>query len=369
MPVATLEAYRSLGKPALSLAHELACGNSARLPHRTCLLAIHADLQRKPFDSVGSSVVIMRQGTATDLLERAHTCVSRALQLDYLSNGAAHQRSAAPANQAAAPSRRTASPAVASRDNLTRYLEEIATRKRLSSSEEYRLATAARAGNAGARRKLIEHQLRLVVMMARRYRRKGLPLLDLIEEGNIGLMTAIEKFDPERGHRFSTYAKWWIRQSIELALMTQSRVVHVPVHVTRALKRRARKSIGSSTHEPIRDETKLLLYDASDAPDSRTHAAETGPSAVIERLPAPEQDEPDWHVLHASMRDSLRAAIALLNPNERVVIEARFGVPDDQTRTLESLARQLRLSSERIRQIQSEALGKLRRILLEQHGS
>jgi RNA polymerase nonessential primary-like sigma factor len=299
------------------------------------------------------------------VLDRAHDYISRALRFDYLSHGTARQyeRVATGGGGAAAGVLTRQSRSSRERDLLARYLEDIATRRKLSSSEEYRLASAARAGDSGARQRLIEHQLRLVVMMARRYRDKGLPLLDLIEEGNIGLMIAIEKFDPERGHRFSTYAKWWIRQSIELALMTQSRVVHVPVHVTRALKRQARQSRGAQDGAILKDITQCLLYDASSPGESALHPTDSDAESLIERMPAPEHEQPDWHVQQATQRRDLLSALALLSPNERLVIEARFGLPDDQTRTLENIAAQLRLSSERVRQIQKAALEKLRTTL------
>src|SRR5581483_8794133 len=139
-------------------------------------------------------------------LELAHLCISGALQFDYLSSGVGHRESTPVAKLQARIPGKTAGQA-RGRDIVRQYLADIAAPKRLSSSEEYCLAVSARNGDADARRRLIEHQLGLVVMLARRYRQRGLPLLDLIEEGNIGLMTAIEKFDPERGCRFSTYAK------------------------------------------------------------------------------------------------------------------------------------------------------------------
>jgi RNA polymerase nonessential primary-like sigma factor len=313
--------------------------------------------------------VTMRNGSALraraeQMLERAHDCMSRALQLDYLSRGAVHYKGALPARELLYPQGAgIAARSAGQRDILGRYLYEIATRRRLSSGEEYQLASAARAGDAHARQKLIEHQLRLVVLLARRYCDKGLPQLDLIEEGNIGLLIAIEKFDPEMGHRFSTYAKWWIRQSIELALMTQPRVVHVPVHVTRALKRQLKKPADSQASAVLKDSSKFLLYEAAGGAHAAQRSELSDGESIIDKVPAPEHDQPDWPVQLASQRDALLAALALLNPNEQIVIEGRFGLRDDEVRTLESLAEQLKLSSERVRQIQGEALRKLRALL------
>jgi len=300
---------------------------------------------------------------STRLLALAHHCLSWALQFDYLSNGAGRQRNAAglsyvapratTGKAAAAQESKTSHSARPRRgDIVSQYLAEIATRRRLSSSEEYRLACAARRGDSRARRQLIEHQLRLVVIMARRYRSGGLPLLDLIEEGNIGLLTAIEKFDPEMGYRFSTYAKWWIRQSIELALMTQTRVVHVPVHVTRALKRRAKTEL--STQAAPSTGLNFLLYDVSQQADGGTG------EAVIDGVPAPEDDQPEQHLHYASQRREIESALFALNDKERLVIRLRYGLSDDTPMTLASIAARLALSSERVRQIQSEALTKLR---------
>lgn len=375
-----------------------------------------------------------RATTAEQLLKLAHACLSGVLQFDYLSNGAAHRQSTAvlklranksiehPSSDDAAADAGHAiddedvnakPPASAVRqttndDIVRRYLAEISKRRRLSSSEEYRLARSACDGNQAARQRLIEHHLGFVVMIARRYSNRGLPLLDLIEEGNIGLMTAIEKFDPELGHRFSTYAKWWVRQSIELALMTQTRVVHLPMHVARALKRMSRdaqaatsgedlnpnesadassedidgcdggrpeqahdsphaeRSVGAADHAPLRDQFRYLLFDASNQPEAADGSAEEDSAAMLDALAAPEHEQPDSRAHLVGQKRRLHAALSGLNDNERIVIESRFGLINDTIRTLDSIAAELKLSSERVRQIQAEALRKLHAILLAQ---
>jgi RNA polymerase nonessential primary-like sigma factor len=317
------------------------------------------------------------RASVNKLLELAHHCISGVLQSGYLSNGSGHRSSAILNGRKRIPLGRSHG----NGDIAGKYLAEIATRRRLSSAEEYRLADAARRGDPAARQSLIEHQLGLVVVMARRYRNWGLPLLDLIAEGNMGLITAVEKFDPERGCRFSTYAKWWIRQSIELALMTQTGVVHVPVYVMRALKRKSRESARTAISRPVpadatrpphdlphrrilRDSAKFLLHDLRSVAENVAEADASGDAeSVIDRLAAPEQDEPEWHTHLADRRKQLQEALLKLKANERVIIRGRFGLGGEETQTLESLARQLDLSSERVRQIQAGALAKLRDIL------
>jgi RNA polymerase nonessential primary-like sigma factor len=293
------------------------------------------------------------------LLELAQKCFSGALQFDYLSDGRGHRQSTPlRALRAAAPLRTNTG--TRGNDIAHRYLCEIATRKRLSSTEEYRLACRARKGDAQARRAFIEHQLGLVVLIARPYRKRGLPLLDLIEEGNLGLLRALEKFDPERGYRFSSYAKWWIRQSIEVALMTQTATVRVPAHVRRAWRQRSHMRAGTAE---LPEFTSFLLYDVRDQPNASLAADEEELHPALHSVAAPEHEQPEW-VLHAdSRRKRLESALRLLKDSEQVVLRYRFGLADDTDHTLQSVARTLSLSCERVRQIQGEALGKLRQIL------
>jgi RNA polymerase nonessential primary-like sigma factor len=314
-------------------------------------------------------------------LELARAYFSSALQFDYLSNGRGYRQST-PLRALRAGTPIKISSNARSHDIVSRYLGEIATLKRLSSVEEYRLASRACKGDNEARRLLIEHHLRLVVILARPYRDRSLPLLDLIEEGNIGLLRAMEKFDPERGCRFSTYAKWWIRQSIELALMTQAGTVRVPVHVRRALKRQSKArasgrsaeadavlaSADSPGNETLRGATRFLLHDIRDHVEASHSIGDGARRSLLDSVAAPEHEQPDWHLQADGRRKHLEAAMKLLKDTEQLVLSARFGLADDTDRTLQCVARQLNLSPERVRQIQSEALGKLRNILQTHNG-
>jgi RNA polymerase nonessential primary-like sigma factor len=301
--------------------------------------------------------------TSERLLELAYQYLSSALQCDYLSNGSGSGQSTPLRSlRPALPARPRAG--TRSRDVVRQYLDEIATRKRLTSSEEYRLAVLVRNGDAAARRRLIEHQLGLVVLIARSFRNSRLPLLDLIAEGNIGLIRATEKFDPERGCRFSTYAKWWIRQSMDLALMTQAATVRLPVYVSRALKKQAKAqasltragaAAGNESPQSSPTGAQFLLHDVRD----QSH---------VERVAAPEDEQPDWRLQVTGRLKYLEAAMSHLKESEVLVLRARFGLAGESDCTLQSIAGRLNLSSERVRQIQAEALGKLRHILEADYG-
>jgi RNA polymerase nonessential primary-like sigma factor len=344
------------------------------------------------------------------LLKFAHMSLSAALRFDYFSTGRGHQQSKAvvasktttkrarraaesaaplPDDDAALEDQATQAkldelaglaepgeivdsgwdqaiaqteegPGAAGADLTARYLAEVAGLDRLTSSEEYRLASLASEGDLAARQRLIEHHLGLVVMMAKRYGNRGLPLLDLIEEGNLGLITASAKFDPEMGYRFSTYAKWWIRQSIEMAVMTQSRLVRLPIHLTRSLKRSAKqqreaaREEGQSEHVALDADLVALLDD-----DDRDGGA------LIDELAAPDEGAPEASLAGDERRARLDEALAQLSDKERIVIEGRFGLRSPDPRTLEDIAGELRLSGERVRQIEKEALAKLHRVFHE----
>ena len=257
------------------------------------------------------------------------------------------------------------------------YLNEIGQSKLLTPDEERALSRRVVQGDFVARQKMIEHNLRLVVNIAKHYINRGMTLLDLIEEGNIGLMHALEKFDPERGFRFSTYATWWIRQSIERAIMNQSRTIRLPVHVIKELNvyLRAQRHLEASLgHEPaIEDIAHLVGKDVEDVRRvmslnervaSLDAPLDIDPMLTIgESIPDEQHEGPESILQNAEVERYVREWLKQLNEKQRMVIERRYGLNGYEICTLEDLAASLSLTRERVRQIQIEALDQLRRIL------
>ncbi len=276
-------------------------------------------------------------------------------------------------------------------NTLQTYLREIRRAPLLTPQQEFETATRARQGDFDARQAMIEHNLRLVVSIAKNYLGRGLPMPDLIEEGNLGLMHAIGKFEPERGFRFSTYASWWIRQSIERAIMHQARLVRLPVHVVRELNqvlkaRRALESqipsgvdgerqvrvedVAAALGRPVQEVAELLQFaeqpTSLDAPIER-HPADGNSESVLDSVADDGSSDPMSLTLSNEVERLLEHGLDELNDREREVLAGRYGLRDREPETLEVLAERLGLTRERIRQIQQEALIKLKRRMLR-HG-
>ncbi len=261
------------------------------------------------------------------------------------------------------------------------YLNEIGANPLLTADEEVRLARLVRDGDFVARQTMIERNLRLVVNIAKHYLNRGIPLLDLVEEGNLGLMHALEKFDPERGFRFSTYATWWIRQNIERAIMNQSRTIRLPVHVVKELNQvlRAQRHLeAASNGESSLDEVAqrlgksveevraiLLLSEHTASLDAPLDIDPT--LSIGESLADEHAETPDVQIHSSEVEGLVREWIQMLGDKQRLVIRHRYGIDECELLTLEELALRLELTRERVRQIQLEALGQLRRIL-KRHG-
>ena len=257
------------------------------------------------------------------------------------------------------------------------YLNDVGQHALLTAEEELRLARLIREGDFAARQTMIERNLRLVVSIARHYTHRGVALPDLIEEGNLGLIHALTKFDPERGFRFSTYATWWIRQAVERAILNQARVIRVPAHVVREVNVVLRALRHLESHTPA-DDREATLEDVAhlldkpvaqiqrllrlqehvlslDAPLDRESGATLADGLADDDARSPEL------MLHvAEIETAVGGWLAELNARQRLVIERRYGLNGCEVATLDHLAGELGVTRERVRQIQAEALEKLR---------
>ena len=259
-------------------------------------------------------------------------------------------------------------------DPIKMYLKEIGSVVLLSPEKEYELAVRSAEGDASAKRELAEANLRLVVSVAKRYMGRGMQLLDLIQEGNLGLIRAVEKFDYRKGYKFSTYATWWIRQAITRAIADQGRTIRIPVHMVETINRLVRTS-------------RQMVQELGREPSTEELAGRLGLSLervheimkIIQEpvsLSAPIGEEDDSHLgdfiedshvevpldaaTNTLMREQLDAVIATLTEREQQVLRMRFGLDDGHSRTLEEVGKEFQVTRERIRQIESKALRKLR---------
>ena len=259
-------------------------------------------------------------------------------------------------------------------DSVKQYLKEIGSYPLLTAEQELLLAQQVARGDLRSRQKLIEANLRLVVSIAKRYSNQGLPLLDLIQEGNIGLMRASQKFDYKRGFRFSTYATWWIRQAISRAIAEHSRTIHIPVHVVEfiyKIKRVARRIYQEQGIEALPEQLAVEVGMTKDRVIELLNISEQPVS-----LDAPVADDEQYHLADMLVDDSMMApldqvsqqqqrehierAMTVLNPRERTIIEMRYGLCDGHYHTLDDVSVKFQLTRERIRQIEVKALRKLR---------
>jgi RNA polymerase nonessential primary-like sigma factor len=257
------------------------------------------------------------------------------------------------------------------------YLSEIGFSPLLSAEEEVYFARKALKGCVPSRKRMIESNLRLVVKIARRYNNRGLALLDLIEEGNLGLIRAVEKFDPERGFRFSTYATWWIRQTIERAIMNQTRTIRLPIHVVKELNvylRTARELAHKLDHEPTAEEiaekldkpvaevSKMLrLNEKISSVD--TPMGGDSDKGLLDILSDELHDGPEDRLQDTDIKNNIVHWLGELNAKQREVLARRFGLLGYEASTLEDVGKEIGLTRERVRQIQVEALRRLRDIL------
>lgn len=262
-------------------------------------------------------------------------------------------------------------------DATRMYLGEIGYSPLLTAEEEVYYARRALKGDEAARKRMIESNLRLVVKIARRYINRGLPLLDLIEEGNLGLIHAVEKFDPERGFRFSTYATWWIRQTIERGIMNQTRTIRLPIHVIKEINlylRAARQlsqqldrepsaeEIAGVLDKPIGDVKRMLGLNERIA-SVDTPIGKDGDRLLLDAIPDDNNTDPSALLQSEDLHNVLERWLDKLSDKQREVVERRFGLNGYDKATLEEVGSSIGVTRERVRQIQMDALKRLRQIL------
>ena len=259
-------------------------------------------------------------------------------------------------------------------DPVRMYLKEIGRVDLLTAADEQRLAKAMEAGSLAAKQHLTEANLRLVVSIAKKYMGRGMPFLDLIQEGNLGLIRAVEKFDYRRGYKFSTYATWWIRQAITRAIADQARTIRVPVHMVErinklvAVSRRLFQELGREpTDEEVGEEMGITpdkvreMFRAAQEPVSlETPIGGEGDSHLGDFVEDKEAVSPSDAASLAMLQDQVQDLLDTLTPRERRVVQLRFGLVDDHQRSLEEVSRRLGVPRERVRQIEARALAKLR---------
>jgi RNA polymerase nonessential primary-like sigma factor len=261
------------------------------------------------------------------------------------------------------------------------YLSEIGYSPLLTAEEEVYYSRLVQKGDAKARAKMIESNLRLVVKIARRYYNRGMEFLDLIEEGNLGLLRAVEKFDPERGFRFSTYATWWIRQTIERAIMNQTRTIRLPIHVVRELNtylstareilkttehEPSYQEIADAVHKPVEDVKNMMeLNEHTISLDSMIGNESSSGRTLVDTIADKHKTDPVDLISDERLNIHLEECLQELNDKQREVLSRRFGLGGYDRQTLEEVGEAIGLTRERVRQIQMNALKNLREIMLK----
>jgi RNA polymerase primary sigma factor len=259
-------------------------------------------------------------------------------------------------------------------DPVRMYLKEIGKVSLLTQDEEVELAIRMSEGDEDAKRRMAEANLRLVVSIAKRYVGRGMLFLDLIQEGNLGLIKAVEKFDYTKGYKFSTYATWWIRQAITRAIADQARTIRIPVHMVETINkviRVSRQLLQELGHDPSAEEiaaemaipvekVRDILKIAQEPVSLETPIGEEEDSHLGDFIPDEDASEPSEAASFALLKEQLMAVLATLTPREEKVLRLRFGIEDGRTRTLEEVGKEFNVTRERIRQIEAKALRKLR---------
>ena len=259
-------------------------------------------------------------------------------------------------------------------DPVRMYLKEIGKVDLLSPDEEIELAKRMLEGDEAAKKRLAEANLRLVVSIAKRYVGRGMQFLDLIQEGNLGLIKAVEKFDYTKGYKFSTYATWWIRQAITRAIADQARTIRIPVHMVETINkviRVSRQLLQELGHDPSPEEiaeemnmpvdkVREILKIAQEPVSLETPIGEEEDSHLGDFIPDEGASEPSEAASYTLLKEQLVSVLSTLTPREEKVLKLRFGLEDGRTRTLEEVGKEFNVTRERIRQIEAKALRKLR---------
>ena len=259
-------------------------------------------------------------------------------------------------------------------DPVRMYLKEIGKVSLLTQEEEIKLAVRMSQGDEEAKRRMAEANLRLVVSIAKRYVGRGMLFLDLIQEGNLGLIKAVEKFDYTKGYKFSTYATWWIRQAITRAIADQARTIRIPVHMVETINkviRVSRQLLQELGHDPSAEEiaaemnipvekVRDILKIAQEPVSLETPIGEEEDSHLGDFIPDEDASEPSEAASFSLLKEQLMSVLATLTPREEKVLRLRFGIEDGRTRTLEEVGKEFNVTRERIRQIEAKALRKLR---------